>query len=159
MTGRLAGMARKAAYRAPMELFDHVDVSTSAGLAGDYRGSKYPKRQVTVLAREAWEEAVAMLGMGDIPWIARRANLLVEGIDLPKITAAQLRIGPLLLEVTVETVPCSRMDEVMPGLRKALSGEWRGGLTCRVLEGGGLKIGDAVEVTYIPSVKQRVLPG
>jgi hypothetical protein len=47
-------------------------------------GRPVPLRQITVLAREAWEAAAAALGDPDLPWTVRRANLLVEGVELPR---------------------------------------------------------------------------
>ena len=35
------------------------------------------------------------------------------------------------LEVTGETDPCERMEEIQPGLFQALAPGWRGGVTCR----------------------------
>ncbi len=29
-------------------------ITLAAGLEGDFKGSKYPRRQITVLARETW---------------------------------------------------------------------------------------------------------
>jgi MOSC domain-containing protein YiiM len=51
-------------------------------------------------------------------------------------------IGDLILEVTGETKPCFRMEEASPGLRNALNSGWRGGVTCRVLQGGQIRVGD-----------------
>ncbi|MEI9900405.1 MAG: MOSC domain-containing protein [Hyphomicrobium sp.] len=118
---------------------------------------------VTILAREDWEAALSELAasgtpVGDLDWTARRANLLVEGVRLPRAIGATLRIGPVLLEVTYPTTPCARMDEARDGLRKALHPEWRGGVTCLVLEGGHIAIGDGVDIIHAPPERQRKLP-
>ena len=55
-------------------------------------------------------------------------------------------IGDLVLEITGETDPCSRMDEARQGLRLALTPEWRGGVCCRVVTGGDIAVGDAVRL-------------
>jgi MOSC domain-containing protein YiiM len=86
----------------------------------------------------------------ELPWTTRRANLLVEGVRLPRARGGILQIGPVKLEVTNQTVPCSRMDEAFGGLMKALYPEWRGGVTCAVLEGGDVALGDAVDVLVSP---------
>jgi MOSC domain-containing protein YiiM len=82
--------------------------------------------------------------VSDLPWTDRRANLLIEGLQLEETTGRLLRVGDLLLEVTGETKPCDRMEEAAPGLRGALSSDWRGGVTCRVVEGGSISVGDIV---------------
>jgi MOSC domain-containing protein YiiM len=48
------------------------------------------------------------------------------------------------LRITGEVDPCSRMDEQYPGLTKALQPEWRGGISCTVLQGGPVALGDTV---------------
>ena len=144
MTGRLLGIARKSKSRAPMEELEASDLTPETGLSGDYRG-KLRRRQVSVLSREAWEDACREHGK-DLPWTMRRANLLIEGLELKEAKGARLRIGDTVLEVHCETDPCSRMDEASPGLRDALEPDWRGGVCCRVISGGPIQIGDRVEV-------------
>lgn len=153
--GRLIGIAWRNAVRAPMQEIDTGRISIERGLEGDHKGPKFPRRQITVLAKEAWEQALSQLKDADggpvrLPWTTRRANLLVEGIGLPKARGAILRIGPVRLEVTNPTQPCNRMEEAFPGLLKALHPDWRGGVTCRVLESGDVKIGDDVEILLSP---------
>ena len=91
--GRLAGIARRDQRRAPMQESVSGRISTEAGLEGDFKGRKYPFRQITVLAREDWEEALAELGAADLPWTARRANLLVTGVALPRAKGGLIRVG------------------------------------------------------------------
>jgi MOSC domain-containing protein YiiM len=159
MKGRLIGIARRDMRRAPMQTVGSIDISLEAGVVGDHKGAKYKRRAVTVLAREGWEAALADLGDATLDWTLRRANLLVEGVRLPRALGATLRIGPVLLEVTYPTTPCARMDEAREGLRKALHPEWRGGVTCKVLEGGRVAIGDEVVIVQSPPERQIKLPG
>jgi MOSC domain-containing protein YiiM len=81
-----------------------------------------------------------------LPWVTRRANLFVEGIAPPH-EGGQLRIGDLVLEVTQETQPCHLMEAAHRGLKRALTPEWRGGVCCRVLKGGMIRVGDRVEAS------------
>lgn len=122
-----------------------------------------PRRAVTVLAREAWDAALADLGdeaAGRLDWTTRRANLLVEGVTLPRAVGGVVQIGASVLEVTYPTTPCARMDEeAYPGLKRALYPDWRGGITCRVLKGGPIALGDAVEVLHAPPERKIRLPG
>ena len=127
-----------------MELLDEAEVSVEAGVAGDARG-RLKGRQVTVLAKEGWDAACADLGT-ELPWTTRRANILVEGLQLAGERGSTIRIGDLALFVTDETDPCQRMDEQAAGLRQALAPDWRGGVTCRVAQSGSIQVGDSVEL-------------
>ena len=130
-----------------MELLESAMVSVETGIGSDSRGvvrvGSKGNRQVTVLAKETWDLACDEVGASPA-WTARRANLLVEGLALPTVAGARLRIGSVELLVTGETEPCSRMDDVAAGLRAALTPDWRGGVTCRVLSGGEIAIGDTM---------------
>ncbi|MFM1814108.1 MAG: hypothetical protein RLZ98_803 [Pseudomonadota bacterium] len=157
--GRLIGIARRARRRAPMEEIAEGRVTLEAGLEGDHKGARFRNRAITILSREAWQDALVdaggSSGPADLPWTTRRANLFVEGALLPRARGARIRIGPVLLEVTYPTQPCSRMDEAFPGLLKALHPDWRGGVTCRVLEAGNLAIGDCLTVEHHPGDERR----
>lgn len=161
--GRLLGIAFRGLRGAPMETATSIEIRAGGGLAGDHKGQKFRLRGVTVLSREAWEEALAAIAPGapppDLPWTTRRANLLVEGVRLPRARGGQVRIGPVLLEVTYPTQPCAQMERAHAGLLKALSPDWRGGITCQVLEGGHVELGDAVEIVFSPPEKVIRLPG
>ena len=143
--GRLVGIARREAKRAEMQMLDTADISAQTGVANDFRG-KPGNRQVTVISREAWAAACEDLGQ-EIPWTTRRANLLVEDIELPQRTGDVIEIAGVRLLVTMEVDPCSRMEEQFAGLQAALTPDWRGGVACTVLKGGPIRIGDSVSVS------------
>lgn len=142
--GKLAGIARREKKRAPMETLQSADISTQSGVANDFRGKPGP-RQVTLLSSRAWREVCAELGT-EIPWTLRRSNLLIEELDLPSQAGQIVAIGDVRLQATMEIDPCSRMDEQAAGLKKALLPDWRGGIGCRVLQGGAVEIGDIVRL-------------
>jgi MOSC domain-containing protein YiiM len=146
--GQVLGIARRQRPRAPMEPRSAVRVTPEHGVDGDARG-RPGRRQVTVLARDGWEAALADAG-ATLPWTTRRANFYVSGIDLEQAAGAELRVGASLrLRVTGETDPCARMDAAWPGLQAALAPAWRGGVTCRVIAGGDVAVGDPV-VLVVP---------
>ncbi len=141
---RLVGIALRPAPHGPMQETASASITAQGGLADDPRGRPGP-RQVTVVAKEAWRDACSELGR-ELPWTLRRANLLVEGVPLAESTGMRLRIGQALLEITGETRPCHVMDAQQTGLRRALETDWRGGVCCRVLDGGTVALGDDVSL-------------
>ena len=156
--GRLVGIALRAARLEPMEEVNSASITLAAGLEGDHKGAKFPDRQLTVLSVEAWRLAAEDAGKPDLPWTSRRANLLVESVLLPRAAGGVLRVGEVVLEVTGQTVPCKRMDDTLPGLRKSLHADWRGGVTCRVQQGGLVKLHDPVAVLVSPPQRMIRLP-
>jgi MOSC domain-containing protein YiiM len=173
-TGTLIGIARRTGRRAPMERLQTATVVAGVGLTGDPVGPRHPRRLVTVLAIEDWTAALAALNANDLfgatggatsagidlAWTDRRANLLVEGVRLPRAKGAILRVDGVELVVTGQTHPCARMDSVHPGLLKALGRDWRGGVTCAVNSGGEIACGARVWLVSSPP-EQRAdrLPG
>src|SRR5262250_1256950 len=100
--GRLVGIGYAPAKRAPLIAAATGRISAASGLEGDVRGSTQG-RQITILFRESWEAACRDVGV-NLPWLTRRANLLVEGLETPR--SGRLRVGEAVLEVTGETKPC-----------------------------------------------------
>ena len=145
MTGKLIGIARAAELRSPLEELPAASLSVESGIEGDVRGRK-PGRQVTVLFRESWDDACRELGVM-LPWVTRRANLLVEGLPPLQAAGARLKIGETVLEATMETDPCFLMEKAHKGLKNALTPAWRGGVCCKVVSGGVLKLGDLVTLS------------
>ena len=132
-----------------METIDHAHVTVEEGVHGDFRGSLKPgrnKRQVTVMAAEGWRDTLHDLG-ASVPWEQRRVNLLVDGLTLEETTGARIIFDSgLVLEVTGECDPCTRMEEIAPGLKAALLPRWRGGVTTKVIESGPIRVGEQVRI-------------
>jgi len=141
----IKAMAIKDRPRVAMQSIDSARVDVASGIRGDFRGSQ-KDRQITILSESAWQKACTEVGE-ELPWTVRRANLLVDGVEFDaSYVGKRVRIGDVALEITGETDPCSRMDAQHAGLTAALEPEWRGGVCCKVLQPGDLRIGDAVEI-------------
>ena len=133
--GNVLGISARIESRAPMVVFASAKVSFKHGVGDDFRGLKRNNRQITLMSIEGWEAALKELGK-DLHWTTRRANILVKGIDLENTTGEVLKVGSFLVEITGELNPCERMDEQVAGLTKALTPNWRGGVTCKLLREG-----------------------
>jgi len=132
-----------------METLDHAQVTVEEGIHGDFRGGLKPgrnKRQVTLMTAEGWRDALRELNT-TVPWERRRVNLLVEDLPLEASEGARILFDSgLVLEVTGECDPCSRMEEIAPGLKAVLLPHWRGGVTTKVIQSGPIRVGDNVRI-------------
>ena len=133
-----------------MECLERVSVTRDRGVDGDCRGLVSPgksgRRQISLIEAESWAAALADLGQ-EVPWQERRANLLVEGLRLPREAGRIIAIGASLrIETTCECDPCARMDAIVPGLKAALLPDWRGGILGRVIADGDIALGDEVRI-------------
>lgn len=152
--GTLSAIASRPAKGAPMVSHLAATIDQHRGITADF-GRRPGRAQVTVLSEEAWAAACAELGLA-IAWTARRANLLVAGIPLQPLVGSRIIVGTVILQVTGETVPCSRMDEERAGLRRVLARNARGGVRCRVLSSGRIAVGDPL--AWEPAIADLFAP-
>ena len=138
---RLEAIWVKTAQGGPMRSVPEGTLVAGSGLEGNANLGGY--RQVTVLDADAWQAATEEAG-ADVGPEARRANLLVRGLDLAETRDRVLKVAGCRIAIRGETLPCERMDEAAPGLKEALRPSWRGGVYGMVLEGGPVALGDAV---------------
>ena len=70
---------------------------------------------------------------------------MVSGLNLAGLKGKQFRLGEAILEHTGDCHPCSRMEENLgDGGYNAMRGH--GGITCRVISSGEIKLGDELTV-------------
>ncbi|MEZ5987529.1 MAG: MOSC domain-containing protein [Planctomycetota bacterium] len=141
--GRILSLYVRPSQATPVREVERCLVEQGQGLAGDHAGAG--RREVTLVDEPSWRAACAELGV-EVPPGSRRANVFVGGMRLAPAIGRRLRVGPTLLEVLGELHPCELMDRAQPGLHAALRPEGRGGVHCRVLEGGEIAVGDEVRV-------------
>lgn len=91
--GTLLNVWIKPARGEPMAAVETAKVFADSGLVGnsDQGGS----RQITVLSAERWADVEADLGRTVEP-SARRANLLVDGVELADTTGRTLQVLSLI---------------------------------------------------------------
>ena len=140
VNGRVEALWTKRAHRGVMDGHREVVFVAEKGITGNTCRSS--TRQVTIIAQEQWHAMMHDLG-GALDPGARRANIMVSGVDLAQSRGRVLRLGGVRVRIRGETRPCERMDEALPGLRAAMELDWRGGAFGEVLDDGLLAVGDA----------------
>lgn len=141
-TGVVVKIWIKRFARGPMDGREDARLIEGRGLEGN--ANQGGKRQVTLLDLDAWRAMQKEIGR-EIDPAARRANLLVMGVNLENSGGRVVRIGSTRLQLHGETRPCERMDEALQGMRAAMDPDWRGGAYGEVLEGGTICVGDQVQ--------------
>jgi MOSC domain-containing protein YiiM len=139
--GKLIGIFLKRFHGGPMDFVDSAELLPDMGLKGN--ADRGGRRQVTLVANERWEELMSQVGKNLGP-DARRANLVLSGIDLENSRGRVLCIGSCRLLIGGETRPCEQMEEAAPGLQRAMRERWGGGAFARVLAAGTVSVGDTV---------------
>jgi MOSC domain-containing protein YiiM len=147
--GRLAAIYTTPRSGASMESQREARVIAGMGLEGDRyaagEGQHSAKpgggRQVTLVERETIE-AVRADGV-ELADHETRRNLLTEGVPLNHLVGRTFRVGDVVLRGVRLAEPCSYLAGLTrPGVSRALV--HRGGLRADVVEGGVLRVGDAV---------------
>lgn len=141
VAGRLEAIWLKRSHRGPMDAHAAVRLVAGQGILGSVDRSR--RRQVTIISREAWRQFMARLDADADP-SARRANLMVSGIELAHTRGRVLRVGAGRLVIGGELTPCERMDDVRPGLRELMRPAWGGGVFAQVLDDAEIRVGDPV---------------
>ncbi|GAA3930995.1 MOSC domain-containing protein [Hymenobacter algoricola] len=147
-TGRLEWIGLRPARREPLQPVPEATAETDRHLLGDHARVKAGgKRQVTLIQHEHLAAVAGFLGLPEAVEPGRlRRNLVVSGLNLLALKNRHVQLGDeVILEITGECHPCSRMEEELgPGGYNAMRGH--GGLTARIVQGGALRVGDVVRV-------------
>jgi MOSC domain-containing protein YiiM len=143
----LASIHVAKATRLPTRAVDRATVEAGRGIVGDrYHGTRH--RHVTVQSATALAAATQSYG-APVPAGLTRRNLTIDAGDVPRDPGARIRVGTVLLEVVRVAAPCKLLDDTIGrGAQEAL--RRRAGSVCRVLEGGEIAVGDAVELDAGP---------
>lgn len=133
----------RAARGRPMQAVDVADAVAGKGLVGDRYAGTSGKRGVTLLQAEHLPVIAALAGLEAVDPVVLRRNLVVRGIPLIALKGRRFRVGDAVLEGTGPCDPCSKMEAALgAGGFNAMRGH--GGLCARVVEGGSIRLGDAV---------------
>jgi MOSC domain-containing protein YiiM len=121
----------------PMEEIDSVEAIEDRGFAGCTHGRKGSQRQILLVDLETLNAMDLLPG-------SIRENITTEGLNVNGLAIGeQVRIGPMLLQVSAVCTPCDQLEKIRPGLRREIYG--RRGMLCRVLQGGIVRKGDTIK--------------
>jgi MOSC domain-containing protein YiiM len=136
----------------PMRMQEAITLVAGRGIEGDrymlgieegfYSAKPEEGRQVTLFEEEALECIWRDHGIELLPEEHRR-NVTTRGVPLTHLVGRRFRLGPCLLEATRLSIPCRHIEEILekPVFDPMIN---RSGLNCRILEGGVVRLGDAI---------------
>ncbi len=121
-----------------MDARERVRAIEGHGLDGCAHARPGTKRQVLFASAQHLDDLGVEYGR-------IRENFTVEGADVHQWPVGQrLRVGGALFEITMVCDPCSRMEEIRPGLQQELEG--RRGMLARVVKTGEIAVGDEIRL-------------
>jgi len=138
--GRAVSLMVNPGSRLPMQ---HVGSLTFVEEYGIQDNKSYglgrQRRQVLLIEEETLESFGLEHGIV-------KENVTTAGIDLTALKEGEtIAFGDeVLLAITDPCDPCSRMEEIRPGLQQELQG--RRGILATIVRGGVAKVGDALSV-------------
>ena len=140
--GQVVSLSLNVGHKMPMRMVDDAAFIADEGIEGDRHATPRTERrgyQVLLIEHETLE--AFHLNPGDV-----RENVTTTGVNLSALASGQrLALGDgVVLEISKPCAPCSRMEEVRPGLQGELEGGR--GMLAAVVEGGRVKTGDPVRV-------------
>ena len=122
---------------------EEIELVAGKGIPGDrfFSWKDDYKGQLTLIDLAVIEDVRKHAGDEGLPATAFRRNVVLSGVDLDKLIGKIFRLGGNLLEGTEECRPCYWMDRACgkEGTEDLMRG--RGGLRCRILQDGRLKLG------------------
>jgi hypothetical protein len=171
-TGTVIAVCRKSEPGLPKFEVEAIELVEDFGISGDYHAGKlirhrylagkdptrHNNRQVLLVDTSIHADVLAQ-GIRLQPGMLGE-NVLLDGIkvmDLPLGT--RLAVGEALLEINEVRNPCHQLDDLQPGLLKAVSPEVDGemrrnaGMLASILRGGCVRPGDPVFVYFSESLQ------
>jgi MOSC domain-containing protein YiiM len=154
-SGKLLAIAIARQAKGAMENVESIEAVAGEGLRGDrygagigaaqFKGRRKPENEVTLIASEAIEAANDEFNY-TIDHLQTRRNLLTEGLPLNDLVGKTFRVGDVLLKGLELCEPCGYLESrTFRGIKAAL--KHRGGLRCCVMEGGEIRVGDAIQIS------------
>jgi MOSC domain-containing protein YiiM len=131
----------KPASEHPLLEVDSIECVAGSGIRGDRFFDYKPdyKGQITFFSMEVFEALKKELNLPNAQPSATRRNVMVRGADLNDVIGREFELQGIRFLGVEESRPCYWMNSAIgPGAEEWLRG--RGGLRCRILTSGLLKI-------------------
>jgi len=145
-SGRVEWIGIRPERNTEVEVVDSVAVSENKGLVGDHYRGQSGSRHVTLIQAEHLPVVAALLGRDNLDPALVRRNIVVSGINLLSLKDKHIQLGDVILKITGQCHPCSKMETALgPGGYNAMRGH--GGMTAKVVQPGRISVGDAVVVS------------
>lgn len=123
---------------------DEVELVARKGVVGDrfFDYKEDYKGQITFFDGAVYDAVrEEICDGGELEPSAFRRNVLVRGVDLNELIGKEFELGGVRFTGSCECSPCFWMDEAVgEGCHEFLKG--RGGLRCRILDNGVLRVGE-----------------
>ncbi len=146
MNGTVVGICISPVAGEPMQLVTEVEAIAGAGLKGDryamgegsFNKGSPGKRQVTFM------NAIFFEGSG-FDYVDSRRNIVTSGIELMWLIGREFRICHARFRGLKYCDPCTRPSK-LSGKERSFQEAFfdRGGLAAEIIEGGMIRLGDAV---------------
>ena len=126
---------------------NEIEVLAGKGIVGDrhFRDSNDYKGQITLIEKENIDYYNNKYKT-EISYIDFRRNIVTEGIELNNLIKKEIEIGTVKIFPYELCRPCLHLEQMVNG--KDIIKEFirRGGLRCKVLVSGKIKIGDKIRI-------------
>ncbi len=144
-SGKVVWMGIRPERREPMQVIETITVSEQNGIVGDHYSGQSGNRHVTLIQAEHLPVVAALTGHDTLDPALLRRNIVVSGLNLLALKDKQIQLGDVVLQITGQCHPCSKMETALgPGGYNAMRGH--GGMTAKVIKGGVIRVGNEIIV-------------
>lgn len=129
------------------ESADAVTLVVDVGIEGDQKGNHHPERNLNILSQE-WLTEKSKEGYRTAPGEFGE-QMIVSGLAVETLQkGVQIRLGSeAVIEVTKPRTGC---DRLVAAQGKSIAGIGAIGILAKVVKGGAVRVGDAVQVLEQP---------
>jgi len=123
-----------------------VKVVSGKGILGDrhYKDHKDYKSQITLIEKENIDYYNQKYNT-QIRYIDFRRNIVTEGIGLNNLIGKEVQIGEIKIFPYELCLPCKHLEQMVNGKNIVKEFLKKGGLRCKILSSGTVKIGDEIK--------------